>query len=159
MAARLAHLFRPLGGDERGTSVIEFGLFAPILAVMVMGITDVAMHYATKLRLEQAAYTALEKVAVGSVQTDYDYLRHDAAAEGGVAATDVTVDSWLECDGARRDDLGFAGVCPEGDMISRYVRVSIDSGYMPMFNYGPLTTSAREDGTLPVAASAAVRIQ
>ena len=159
MTPRLIHLFRPLGGDERGTSVIEFGLFAPILAVMVMGITDVAMHYATKLRLEQAAYTALEKVAVGSVQTNYDYLRYDAATEGGVAATDVTVDNWLECDGVRRDDLGFAGVCPDGEMISRYVEVSIASGYTPMFNYGPLATSRRQDGTLPVGATAAVRIQ
>ena len=159
MGTRLVPLLRPLGGDERGASVIELGLFAPVLALMVMGISDIAMSYATKLRLEQAAYTALEKVAVGSVQTEYDFLRQDAADEGGVAASDVTVDSWLECDGVRRDDLGFAGVCPDGEMISRYVEVSIASGYTPMFNYGPLATSRRQDGTLPVGATAAVRIQ
>jgi hypothetical protein len=157
MGTRLVPLLRPLGGDERGASVIELGLFAPVLALMVMGISDIAMSYATKLRLEQAAYTALEKVAVGSVQTDYDFLRTDAARAGDVAEADVTVDAWLECDGVRQAD--FAGVCPDGEMISRYVRVTIDSGYTPTFDYGPLAAAARDDGSIPVTASAAVRIQ
>ena len=153
----LASRLRRLGRDERGASIIEFALFAPILGLMVMGIADTAMSYATKLRFEQAAYTALEKVAVGSVQTDYSFLREDAATAAGVPVEDVEVDAWLECDGARQ--TSFTGACDNGQIITRYVRITIDSGYEPSFAYGPLAAAARSDGTIPVTASAAVRIQ
>lgn len=157
MRRALLQRLRRLGGDERGASIIEFALFAPILAVMVMGVSDVAMSYATKLRFEQAAYTALEKVAVGSVQTDYSFLREDAATAADVSEEEVTVDAWLECEGERA--TSFTDSCEEGDTITRYVQVTIDSGYTPTFAYGPLTAATRDDGTIPVTASAAVRIQ
>jgi len=157
MRLRLPETARRLARDEEGASIIEFALFAPILALMVMGVTDVAMSYATKLRFEQAAYGALEKVAATSVQTDYTYLRADAAAAAGVPVEDVSVDAWLECDGIRQ--TSFTGVCADGAVIARYVRISIDSGHMPTFAYGPLGAATRSDGTVPVTASAAVRIQ
>ena len=154
----LIRLARRLGRDERGSSMIEFALFAPILAVMVMGITDVSMGFSRKLTLEQAAYRSLERVAVGSVQSDYTYLRPEAAAAAGVPLANVTVDSWLECDGTRQTD--FNGSCPETQMISRYVRISITGSFEPTFNYGPLARGlAGADGNVPIAASAALRIQ
>lgn len=149
---------KPLRRDERGASMVEFALFVPILAVMVMGITDVSMGYSRKLTLEQAAYRALERVAVGSVQSDYSYLRAEAAAAAGVPVANVTVDNWLECDGVRQ--TSFNGVCPETQMVSRYVRVAITATYTPSFNYGPLARGfAGANGTVPISASASLRIQ
>jgi len=154
----LIRLAGRLGRDERGSSMIEFALFAPLLAVMVMGITDVSMGFSRKLTLEQAAYRSLERVAVGSVQSDYSYLRPEAAAAAGVPLANVAVDSWLECDGTRQTD--FNGSCPETQMISRYVRISITGSFEPTFNYGPLARNfAGDDGNVPIAASAALRIQ
>src|SRR5688572_15274005 len=108
-----APFLRRLREDTRGASLIEFALFVPILAMMLMGVTDLAMGYSAKLRVEGAAYRALEKVAVGTVQSDYSFLRAEAAAAdgaGGVQATDVTVDAWLECNRVRQTD--FSGICP-----------------------------------------------
>ncbi|HEV2865940.1 MAG TPA: TadE family protein [Allosphingosinicella sp.] len=151
MAARLGRLLA-LGRDEGGASVIEFALFAPILAVMVMGVSDLSMGYSRKLTLESAAFRSLEKVAVGSVQTDYQFLKAEAAAGAGVPQSNVTVDNWLECDRVRQTD--FTGTCPTGQMTSRYVQVTINSTYTPRFNYGPLGGSP-----VPISASAALRIQ
>ena len=137
--------------DERGASVIEVALFAPVLGVMLMGITDLAMGYARKLSLEQAAYRSLEKVAVGTVRTDYSFLRAEAASAAGVAESAVTVDNWLECDRARQTN--FDGSCAAGTMTSRYVQVTINASYTPRFSVGPLATS------VPLQASAALRIQ
>jgi Flp pilus assembly protein TadG len=158
MRIRLGDRLRVLAGDSRGASVIEFALFAPILALMVMGISDVAMGYSRTIELEQAAFRALEKVAVGNSQSGYDYLRAEAATAAGVSQDDVTVETWLECNGTRQTD--FAGVCATGETIVRYVEITIDSSYDPSFDYGPLATAhAGTDGTIPISASASLRIQ
>ncbi len=58
---RLSHLFR----DERGTSVIELALVAPILASLVIGMSDLSRAYSAKLQLEQAAQRSIEKAMNG----------------------------------------------------------------------------------------------
>jgi TadE-like protein len=147
-----------LAGDARGASMIELGLFAPILAMMVMGISDVAMGYSRKLTLEQAAYRVLERVAVGSVQTDYDNLRAEAAAAADVPEDAVTIDSWLECDRVRQAD--FNAICPDGQMISRYVEIRIAGSYRPSFGAGPLAKRyGGVDGNVPITVSTALRVQ
>jgi Flp pilus assembly protein TadG len=148
---------RSLGRDQRGASVIEFALFAPVLAMMVMGISDIAMGYSRKLVLEGAAYRALEKVAVGSAQTDYSALRTEAATAAGVPESAVTVDNWLACNGTRQTD--FVGVCPAGEEIARYVQVNITSSYTPRFNYGPLYQGRAVNGVVPISVSTSLRIQ
>ncbi len=148
----------PLRRADRGASLIEFALFAPVLALMIMGISDVAMGYSAKLKLEQAAYRSLEKVAVGTVQSDYSYLRAEAATAAEVPITNVTVDNWLECDRVRQ--ASFDGTCPAGQMISRYVQITILSTFRPAFPYGPLARSfSGTDGSFAISAGAALRIQ
>ena len=145
-----------LRGDDRGASVIEFALFAPILGVMLMGVTDLAMGYSTKLRVEGAIFRALEKVQVGSFQTDYTtFIQSEAATGAGVPTSAVTVESWLECNRARQTD--FAGSCAAGQDTARYVKVTINTSYTPRFSYGPLVRST--NGTVPIEANASLRVQ
>lgn len=146
-----------LVADERGASLIEFALFLPVLGILLMGITDLAMGYSRKLTLEAAAYRALERVAVGSVQTDYSALRTEAANAAGVPLSAVTVDNWLECGSVRQPE--FAGTCPTGQQESRYVQVNIQANYTPHFNYGPLARGMAVDGVVPISVSTALRVQ
>jgi len=158
MRLRFRHRLEALARDERGASMIEFALFAPMLALMVMGISDVSMGYSRKLTVEQAAYRTLERVAVGSVQSDYSSLRTEAAAAAGVPVGNVTVTNWLECNGTRQAD--FNGLCGTGEMIARYVQIDIAASYTPSFSYGPLSRGlGGEDGNVALSASAAVRVQ
>ena len=146
--------------DESGTSVIEFALFAPILCVTLMGVTDVSMAYSRKLAVEQAVFRALERVTVGTVQSDYDYLKAEAAAAdgaGGIVEANVTVTPWRECD--RVVQPTYAGTCPANQLTSKYVRVAIATTYTPMFFEGPLASIGNSNGIVPIDASAAVRIQ
>ena len=148
-----------LRADARGASVIEFALFAPILGMMLMGVSDLAMGYSAKLRVEQAAYRGLEKVAMGTVQTDYDYLRTEAAnsdGPGGIEAGEVTVDMFLECNETRSTG-GFNGVCAAGQRTARYVRLTVTDTYTPRFSYGRVFGNAQ--GVVPLSATAALRIQ
>ena len=157
---RIARLLPALRRDARGVSVIELALTAPFLAFLVMGMTDLARGMANKLMLEQAAHRALEKAAVGTVQSDYTFVKTEAATAAGVPATDVTVTTWLECDGTAQ--AAFDGVCPAGQMYSRYVRVTINSSFRPSFNYSKLGYNVfgiSAGGTLAQTGSATVRVQ
>ena len=146
-----------LSRDEKGASVIEFALFAPVLALMAVGISDMSMGYTAKLHVEQAVYRALEKVSVGTNNTTFDYLRAEAAAAdgpGGIQPANVEVRNWLECD--RVPQASFDGLCAETQDTARYVSVTVNWRYNPQFNYRAWFGSP---GPIPIAASASVRIQ
>lgn len=147
-----------LWSDKAGTSVVELALLTPILAVTLMGVTDVSMAYTRKLALEQAAFRSLERIAGGNVVLpDYSFLAAEAATAAGVPVANVTVTNWRECN--RVTQLTFEGTCPTGEMISQYVRVSIASSYRPMFFGGPLAATAGGDGNVALTAAASVRVK
>jgi Flp pilus assembly protein TadG len=155
-----AKLWVRLRDCRRGASLIEFGLALPVLCFLVMGMADLATGISARFSLEQAAYRTLEKVTVGSSQTDYSYLAAEAATAASVPVSNVTVNSWRECNQVRQ--TVFDGTCPTGQMTSSYVQIVIVSAYHPFFQYGPLGTTfgARQsDGNIPISGSAAVRIQ
>ena len=157
---RLRFLPAALRGDERGVSVVELGLVAPVIAFLIIGMTDIARGFAAKLNLEQGAYRSLEKAAVGTVQSDYSYLQAEAATAAGVPTGNVAVTYWLECD--RVTQAYWAGVCLATQMTSRYVRVTITSTYRPSFNYSYLGKNffgVAPNGTITQTGSATLRVQ
>ncbi len=149
-----------LARDSRGTSAIEFALFAPFLAALVMGIADTSRALARKFEIEQASYRALELITVGSIQSDYAYVKPEAAAAAGEPEANVTVENWLECEGVRNADFG--ATCATGEQTARFVKVSIISDFEPTFTYGPLGTNfvnVRADGTVRLTARSTLRVQ
>jgi len=144
--------------DRRGTSAIEFALVAPVLALFAMGISDLALGLTRKYQLEQASYRVLELVTVGSLQSDYAYVKPEAALAANVPLANVEVKAWLECNGADHD---FDTPCLEAEQTARFLTVTITDSYQPIFPYGPLgkAVAAREDGAVPLTARSTIRIQ
>lgn len=158
--ARLTRLLPALRRDERGVSAIEFAFVAPIMMALVLGITDLSRAFAMRLTLQQAANRAIEKAEVGSVQSDYTSLKTEAATAAGVAPAAVAVDSWAECDGTRQ--ATFQTECTGTQQTARYVQVTVNGSFAPMFSYGPLgrnVFATAADGTVPMTGKAALRIQ
>lgn len=171
--------FRRLAGDERGTSVIELAIVAPVLSLLTMGIVDISNGYARRLELTQAASRALERLAADDFRIpendagvpNYTAIKADAAAAAGVNASQVTVVRWLECNGVEQPAANFKNGCPVEDrpecevsdppddchqVTARYVEIQIDDKFWPMFG----TIFSREpDGSFPLWAEAAMRIQ
>jgi hypothetical protein len=139
--------------------VVEFAIAVPFLLTLTLGIIDLSQGSARKFALEQAAQRTIELVAVGDQRQDYQHLRAMAATHAGVSATDVTVDQWLECNGARQPS--FTGSCVQGQTIARYVSVVINGSYRPSFPAGPLGSfvGVRSDGTIALQGDAGVRVQ
>lgn len=142
---------------EHGTAIIEMALAAPLLAALLIGMTDLSRAYSTKLQLEQAAQRTIERVMQQrNVPSNYStVLVPEAATAAGVAASAVTVDDWLECDGTRQS----AGTvsCNPNVPYARYVTVDITKSYTPMFS--TRFAGANADGTYTLRGRAGVRVQ
>ncbi len=145
-----------LRADERGTSIIEMALAAPFLAALMIGMIDLSRAYSEKLHLEQAAQRAIEKVMQnqGSASTTAT-IRAEAAEAAGVSVTDVKVDAWLECNGTRQADYNTS--CTSGQTFARFIQVSVQKIYRPMFKMR--FAGSNPDGSFTLVATAGIRTQ
>ena len=152
---------RRLRADRRGTSVIELAIIAPVLSLVTMGIIDLSNGYARRLELTEAVDGTIERISAGNFEIsgtttglDFDAYIADAAAAAKVPEEQVSVAAWRECDGVEQTD--FDGSCPSDQIMARYVQVSIEGSFKPMF---ATVFAPGPDGTYPLHAEAAVRIQ
>ena len=162
----MAWRLQSLRKDERGTSVVEFAMFAPFLGFIAMGIADLSRGFSERMALSQAVNRTIEIASSRSLrgdqdsdEVDYSFLKQQAADAAGVPLDQVTLTKWLECDGVEQPE--FEGACAQDQLIARYLKLRVDSVYDPIFSFGPVATlsHANSDGTLPIFAEAAVRIQ
>jgi Flp pilus assembly protein TadG len=130
--------FTKLGRDERGASIIELALLLPVLSTIVIGVADISRAYSQKLILEQAAYRAIEKVQqYQASQSTLTALQNEvvsAANDAGftdVTTSNVTIDFWLECNGARQTTYNMN--CSSGQTQARWISVDVTHNFTPMF--------------------------
>lgn len=155
MARAIARLWT-LPRDRRGASVLELGLALPVMMVVLLGLIDVASLYSAQMSVQQAAARALERVQVGNSRSDFAFVRTEAAAAAGVPESQVTVETWLECNEDRKPS-GTTD-CATGERRARYVQVAITSSYAPYFRYSPLGTRDSA-GNVALTARSSVRYQ
>jgi Flp pilus assembly protein TadG len=73
--------------------MLEFGLFFPFLALMLLGTIDLARGLAVKFGLDQATQRTIELATLGNRPlADYSFLRAEAATAAGVPVAQVTLD-------------------------------------------------------------------
>lgn len=143
--------------DERGNSLIEMALAAPVLAALLIGMVDISRAVSTKVNVEQAAQRTIEKVQATAYQTtDNSTLQADAQAAAGPGSS-ATVTAWLECshDGVHLDY--DTGSCSTGATYARYVMVAVQSSYSPFF--GTRFFPNASNGTVPIHGQAVLRTQ
>ncbi len=158
--------FAKLARDESGAAVVELALAAPILAMMVIGVSDISIAYGKKLELEQAAQRAIEKVAQTTGEaTPEDTIKAEAVCQfngansdgscktAPLTAANVTVDYSLTCDGTV---TAYTSDCTGTQLEVRYITATITYNYAPTFDYHFGTHS---DGTYHLDGSAGVRVQ
>ena len=161
----MMRLLRKLARDRSGVATIELALCAPILATMVIGVTDISIAYGKKLELEQAAQRAMEKVMqTTGGETPEDTIKIEAVCqyngtdESGVCLTapittaNVTVSYNLTCDGVV---TAYSSDCTSGQVEIRYITAEVRDTHTPMFD---LHFGTNEDGTYHLVGLAGVRV-
>ena len=157
-AMRLGRFAPPaaaLARDERGVSMIEFGIIAPFLALMVGGMVDLSMGLSQRFSMQQALNRSIEMVQANrphadadETDIDYGFLVKEVATAAGVAENKVTMTRWLECNGAKQ--ASYDATCAQGTDSARYIELKVVKDF---------TGRMFVKTTVPITAAAAVRIQ
>ena len=150
----MRRLFKSLSGSERGAAVIEMALVAPFIATMVIGVVDLSNAFGRKLKCEQAAQRAIEKImnTTGNDTVEATLIA-EAAEQADVSESNVTVKFRVECNGSEiaGDD------CQPGETMSQWIDVTVKDQYKPLF---PIHMSGIDsDGTYHVQGQAGIRTQ
>ena len=154
-----------LARDEAGAVLIELALAAPVLALMVMGISDISSAFSKRLELEQAAQRAIEKVMQttgadtpeGTIKKEavcqYNGTKADGECKtGSITVDNVVVEYELTCNNVVTD---YATDCVAGQAEYRYVKATVTDTYTPMF---PIHFGTGADGKYTLSATAGVRV-
>jgi Flp pilus assembly protein TadG len=156
---------RNLARNQRGTSVVELALIAPVMLTLLVGMVDAARAYSFKLGLEQAAQRSIEKVMqYRTTKSTYDTLYAEAADAAGVTAAQVDVKYWLECNGVSKYqskptmEADYSQNCTSGQIYARYINVTVRKNFTPMFGTR-FFPGANADGTFTIRGVAGIRTQ
>jgi Flp pilus assembly protein TadG len=162
MIRRLKQLAR----DDSGAAVIELALAAPILAAMVIGVSDISTAYGKKLELEQAAQRAIEKVAQTTGEaTPEETIKKEAVCQfngtnsdgtcktAPLTTANVAVQYSLTCDGTV---TAYTSDCTGTQVEVRYITATVTYNYAPTFDFH---FGTYPDGTYHLDGSAGVRVQ
>ena len=170
---------RKLVREERGAAVIELALIAPVLAVLIIGITDVSIAYGRRLELEQAVQRSIEKVMqTTGIDTVEDTIKNEAVCQYNgvdgagncktdrITTADVTVNYRLECTTTAGAMTPFETnsattfdtyACANAtDSEARYIMATAVDTYTPMFK---MHFGTGPDGVYELSATAGVRVQ
>jgi len=153
--------------DERGTSIVELALIAPLFATFIIGTVDISRGYSAKLQLEQVAQHGIEKAMQGMQGNDsqliFQSLQSEVATAADVPVPNVEVRYWLECNGVSQNSnpatmaVDYERVCSAGQLYSRHLNVKITKTYTPMFS--TRWAGANANGTYTLIGEAGLRVQ
>ena len=144
--------------DQRGTSVIELAIAAPILSVFLIGMVDLSRAYSAKLQVEQAAQRTIEKVQRNGFSLgDQTSLQTEAETVAGTGSS-ATVVATLECtsSGGAVTVKAFNQTCLDTDTFARYLRVQITKPYSPFFR---MRFGVAANANYTLHGNAALRVQ
>lgn len=152
-----------LGRDAAGSAVIEMGLLAPILATLLIFMSDLSIAFSERLKLEQASQTAIEKVMQGQATATADSaaaLKAEAAVLANVPPAQVAVTFYLECVNPATNvatATAYTSVCSSTEVSRRYMKVVIDKNYIPFFRQRYAGTNSA--GHYELRGTTSVRVQ
>ncbi|URD62187.1 pilus assembly protein [Sphingomonas sp. KRR8] len=160
----MSGFFSRVRHSEQGTAVLELGLAIPLVFVLLLGMIDVGKGFSMKLQLEQVAQRSVEKVMNGQAdRSQLDAIKNEAAAAAGVSTSAVTTSAWLECSPTNGGTPTYnyypndSGPCANGQVSRRYLRVTINKSFTPMFAVGWAGVDA--NGNYNLTGATSVRTQ
>ncbi|WP_226700750.1 TadE/TadG family type IV pilus assembly protein [Qipengyuania gaetbuli] len=117
-----------------GNATIEIALVMPIVLMMALGGIDFAMGYRHKIEMQQTAQLGAEYVmgTMENVPTAVQ-VRQAIADATGMPMGNITVDKWIECDGARQA-IGAPLCVTPGAVQTDFMTITVRDTYTPMLN-------------------------
>jgi Flp pilus assembly pilin Flp len=146
----LRHLVR-LPGEERGISAIEFGLIAPLIAVLIIGIIDFGMGLWRQMEVADAAAAGAAYAAAKGWNSTVGGIENAVTGATGFAAITAspapTWPPWCGCPNGSGVTAATCGsYCSDGSMAGHYITVYAQAPYSTILPWpgigNPMTLSA-----------------
>jgi Flp pilus assembly protein TadG len=131
-----------------GNAAIEFALIAPILAAMLVAMTDLGVALYENMEIRNAADAGVQyAIAKGWNSTAIQNAVTGATGMSGVSASPVPVQSCGCASGTTIASAACGSVCASGATAGTYVTVNAQAQYATLFSYpglpNPMTLSAQ----------------
>jgi Flp pilus assembly protein TadG len=132
--------FQRFRKDDRGVAMIEYGLLAPVMTVLLVGIVDFGNFIHEKMELDDLARDSVQYVLQGgnynNIQTDViDQSNIYKSVDKDQLSLTVTPPSQqCECSGGS-SVVCTGGTCPSGDYVRGFVSVTITASYKPIITW------------------------
>ena len=160
---KVASLFSRLAVAKSGVAAIELGLLFPMIALLIIPLTDLGMGAYTQMQVNDAAQAGADYAArtamYGFSSANISNAVTNATTLSGLSATPAPT---LQCGCANGSSVTFyAGSPPCTQTCSvggpgTYVTVSTQAKYTPFFGYGLLPLDGT--GAMTLTAQSIVRI-
>jgi Flp pilus assembly protein TadG len=120
--------------DERGTTVIETAIVAPVLVAMALGSYDVSQMIARQHELQSGAsdVEAIVFAVSTGTATDTVKIKQVLMASLGLTTSQVVVAKVYRC-GTTTALVTSSSSCATGSKVSTYVQVSFTDRYSPIW--------------------------
>jgi Flp pilus assembly protein TadG len=102
-----ARIFRPLAGDTRGVTIIEFAVVAPVLSLMILGLCDLAYQSYSQSMLEGAVQKAARDSTLENASNNINALDQSVRDAVHAVAPSANVTS------IRKSYTTFSNIKPE----------------------------------------------
>ncbi len=106
--------------EDSGTAAVEFGLLAPVLAIMVLGISQVSAILVGSSDMETASRAAIQYVLNGGSDMSVANAAGMQAWDNKPANGTLTSSEYCTCDGVTSP---CTQACPDGSAPYEYVSV------------------------------------
>ena len=126
LAVKLQCLLPAAWRSETGTAAVEFALIVPVLAAMVLGISQISDILVGSSHMETAARASIQYVLNGGTDMTAAENAGLAAWSNKPANATLVASEYCTCDGAT---AVCTQTCTDGDIPDKYVSVTT-TGYL-----------------------------
>ncbi len=121
-----------LAVDQRGTTVIETALVAPVLVLMALGSYDISHMVARQHELQSGAsdVEGIVLAVASGTSTNVQTIKSVLTSSLGLTDEQVTVVKVYRC-GVTTTLVTVGSACEVGSVVSTYVRVTLTDTYSP----------------------------
>jgi hypothetical protein len=142
---------RALWQRAGGNVTVELAMAVPILAMLLVGVIDVAMGFQAKLRLESAARAGAQYAITLGATEDTAGITQAARDDAADPVLDVVPQYVCRC--LNGTTIPCTANCAGGEVPLKYAVVTVNGNYTPLFNYPGLPAA------MALTADAQIRVR
>lgn len=135
-------------GASDGAIAVEFGMIAPVILVMLLGVIEVASAISQNLAVQASAragtdFGLTKPPLQGDMQPVVNAVKAAMPPEWTSDGSNPTVNASLACECEVSGPVACGGQCGQNERMQTYLKVDVSRSYTPIVTFRFFTTSFR----------------